>query len=357
LGFTIASTSAPYFKGNLDEFRMLSRSVSADEALARYHRSHWHFPAPQIDFGSPVVIEMGAADLDHWVASDRNVWVKIPFVRPSVESELHLYYGNVNAYPRSNFTATFTKDPDAPADTGLLAEWHLDTEKGNWMYDDSEGAHDGLLWNFTWGASDGGGWAARTNVGFDEGSHLVFNGETSFVELRYDDGLNPGDAYSVDFWIQWDGPKGNVDEQQFLHKGDAYGFAVGNGGLEQGHLLYHFLDATHLTEWTSSGIVFEPGVWTHVALTHDSYNIKLFQDGNLIRTEPFHGQAGIGSSDQLMFGAGGSPSAPQDYFFGKLDEIKMYERTLHPIEVKAHAYRHQYVLPPLDVAIGGETAL
>ncbi len=355
LGYALSSANR-YFKGKIDAFRILTRGVGGEEAKARYHRSRWVFPPPQIDYGAPAIERMDVAQLSYWVESDRSVWVEVPFARPDEITDLRLYYGNINAYPQSSFSATFTKDADAPNDNGLLAEWHLDTRKGNWMFDDAAG-HDGLLWNFTWGDRDGGGWASRADVEFQNGSYLTFNGETSYVEMPYANDLDPIDAFSVEFWVLWSGPKGNVDEQQFFQKGDAYGFAVGNGGLVQGHLLYHFLDPAVPTDWTSSGIVLSPGVWSHVALTWDGYNVKLFENGKLIRTEPFVGVPGLGFGDELLFGAGGTAAAPAAYFFGKLDEVRIYERTLHPLEVKAHAYRHQYVLPEPDLAVGSENAL
>ena len=344
-----------FFKGSIDEVRLLSRSVNQEEAMARYYRSRWYFPTPQIDFDAPQIEEIDVAQLDYWVESDRDVWVEVPFVRPGEETGLHLYYGNVGAYPRSSFPDTFTKDPDAPDDVGLLAEWHLDASVGSWMFDSSMG-HDGLLQNFTWGATDGGGWGDRDDVSFTDGSHLIFNGESSYVDMRYDDHLDPVDAFSVEFWVDWSGPKGNVDEQQFLQKGKAYGFAVGNGGVTQGHLLYHFLDADD-DGWVSSGIILEPGAWHHVALTWDGYTIKLYHNGAMVMDEPFYGMTGLGESDGLILGAGGSADATSAYFFGQLDEIRMYERTLHPEEVNAHAYRRQYVLPAPVLSIGGELPL
>jgi hypothetical protein len=317
----------------------------------------WFHPAPEVSYGLSQDRFVGVAQLPYWVESDRRVWVELPYAQPFETTELFLYYGNVNGYPQSSFDATFTHDPDAPDDAGLMAEWHLDTGHGNWMYDDTLGAHDGVMWNFTWGSSDGGAWGERPDVAFDQGSHLVFNGESSLVEVRYGDDLVPRDAFSVEFWVLWSGAKGSVQQQVVLEKGPLYGFAVGNSGAIQGRLLYRFSSGLDGADWEPVDITLTPNAWTHVALTWDGYAIRLYRNGQLAATQAFSAEAFLAVPDLLLLGAGGSPLVPQAFFFGKLDEVRLYDRALAPLEVRAHALRSQFVVPPPAMAVSGESAL
>ena len=77
-----------------------------------------------------------------------------------------------------------------------------------------------------------------------------------------------------------------------------------------------------------------PARWHHVAAVRSSGSIKLFVDGILAST-----QSGFDAADydlsvdhSLRIGFG-----PNDYFNGKLSEVKLYGRALSDAEIQLHA--------------------
>lgn len=72
--------------------------------------------------------------------------------------------------------------------------------------------------------------------------------------------------------------------------------------------------------------------WSHVAVTFDGKNIKFFHNGNLVDEVSRIGELEV-DNDDLVIGQLSEPHSSEN-FFGKLDEIRIYNRTLNSIEIK-----------------------
>ena len=75
----------------------------------------------------------------------------------------------------------------------------------------------------------------------------------------------------------------------------------------------------------------EPNVWTHLALTYDGAQMRLYVDGELTDTtaapegvEPSAGDLSIGCETEY-----------KDHFKGLIDEVRVYDRALGAGEVAA----------------------
>ena len=78
----------------------------------------------------------------------------------------------------------------------------------------------------------------------------------------------------------------------------------------------------------SSGEALPPKAWSHVAFTSDGAHLRLYVNGDLVDTA----SAGeIGESEGPLY-LGCWPEQ-SDYFEGKIDEVRVYDRALDAGEV------------------------
>jgi hypothetical protein len=83
------------------------------------------------------------------------------------------------------------------------------------------------------------------------------------------------------------------------------------------------------------------GLWTHLAATHDRSVFNLYVNGSLAASKAASGSV-IPSSGPLRIGGN---SLWGEYFTGRIDELRIYERALSPSEIVADMETPTYLLP------------
>jgi hypothetical protein len=71
--------------------------------------------------------------------------------------------------------------------------------------------------------------------------------------------------------------------------------------------------------------------WHHYAVTWDGYQVQFYLDGNSIGSAPLAGVLQT-NTEPLMIGC--DPPGEIEYFNGKLDDIRIYNRTLSEVEIQ-----------------------
>jgi hypothetical protein len=136
-------------------------------------------------------------------STDATFWVKLPALAASGSATLYAYFGNTEASSASDFDEVFTK---TPGPSGLLAEWNFDEGTGDKTADSSGNANtaDLLLFDapYGWLLDDGDGWGTRTDVGFTDGSALLFDGLDDHADCG--SGLIVTTAFTVEAWARSD---------------------------------------------------------------------------------------------------------------------------------------------------------
>jgi hypothetical protein len=79
-----------------------------------------------------------------------------------------------------------------------------------------------------------------------------------------------------------------------------------------------------------------PMTWTHLAVTYDGSNARLYVDGALADTKPITGSFGDDTTP-LILGGNGNEGIISERFPGRIDEIVLYNRALTDAEVRALA--------------------
>lgn len=110
--------------------------------------------------------------------------------------------------------------------------------------------------------------------------------------------------------------------------------AFEGGGAEQLRLYLRNAAGTELI--VTAPPVVKNNVWRHMAATKDGTVYSLYLDGVLIKRTNFTG-IGTVAVNAVMLAArpGISGAAPSQYFFGGLDEVKIYSRAMSDAEVSS----------------------
>ncbi len=194
--------------------------------------------------------------------------------------------------------------------SGLLAYWMFDETEGDIAYD-TAGHHDGVLvGNPVWQPDDG------TVAGA-----LAFDGVDDYVVTK--PVLNPANgSFSVFAWI-----KGGAPGQAIISQTDGKSWlrtdSVG------GCLMTELKDAARggTPLFTEESIT--DGAWHRIGFVWDGSCRHLYVDGLQVAIDIAPLSSLENASGGLYFGAG-STLAPGTFFFGLIDDIRIYSRIVNP---------------------------
>lgn len=203
----------------------------------------------------------------------------------------------------------------------------------------AQSINDGLVgyWQFTNGGindlsgsgNDGANNGASINSDrYDNPSGAYsFDGNTSIV-LSNSSSLNITSNISIASWVKIPAGNGAVILRGY-DTGNSfagYGFAIGIG-CSTGKLSFWSGDQG---SWVCSSSIVSDDSWHHVAITTDGVNASFYIDGNLDTTIPcsnpnsYQGDRLIGNYQTSTAGS---------YFYGAIDELKLYNRNLSGAEI------------------------
>jgi hypothetical protein len=106
-------------------------------------------------------------------------------------------------------------------------------------------------------------------------------------------------------------------------------YPFGSRGRLSGHA------GTASERWASSRRAPRLRRWTHVAMTYDGSAIRTYLDGRLAGTRAQSGALQV-SSHPLHFGGN---AVWREWFAGRLDEVRIYDRALSTAEIQADMRR------------------
>jgi len=216
----------------------------------------------------------------------------------------------------------------AAPERGLVGHWAFDETKGRVVPDQSGQANDAMV-------------RAGTLVKGVSNTGMGFDGRTTVVYAAPSPSLSPTKALTIEAWVK-------LAERQLagfpaiVRKENA--FALRFDGPRLGLVLWHGETLVYLhskrTEWPT-------GEWLHVAATYDGAHMRLFVNGVEDASSP-HDKPIEASPMSVYIGSsiGGGTLA------GVLDEVRLYNRALSPVEIKASVVRgRQSLQAQKDVAI------
>ena len=162
------------------------------------------------------------------------------------------------------------------------------------------------------------------------GKAISFDGVDDYVDCGNSASLDITDAITIEVWIK---PNANVLDglaHEITRKTDAYFLRI-------------ISNKVNAQLWRGGSTVKDGGVsgttslqaekWYLVGFTFDGSYIRIFLNGNLDNT-PYYTPGTIDTSiDPLYIGTAGGSA---EFFSGLIDEVRIYNRALSPVEIKAH---------------------
>jgi hypothetical protein len=210
----------------------------------------------------------------------------------------------------ATYRATFT--PQA-APTGLVGAWAFDEASGAQAIDVSGRANHGAIAGATRGTGRYGG-------------GLSFDGLDDMVTVADAASLDLSTGVTMEAWVN-PTALGSTWRTAVIKEAPgalAYALYANEGtGRASGHVR-----TTSEFDVRSPATV-PANAWTHLATTYDGTSLRLYVNGTLVTTRALTGAIGA-TSNPLRFG--GNAVWPE-YFQGRMDDIRVYNRALSGAEV------------------------
>ena len=200
--------------------------------------------------------------------------------------------------------------------TGSVLNMHLNEPDGSTKFHDSSG-------NLNEGTCIGAT-CPTSGLPGKHGTALFFDGTDDLISVANDQSLNPQNAMAISAWIYAEDWNGN---KRILQKGmwdNQYRLMAEDGAL-------------HFDIYTIGRVTADlpsTGAWHHVVGVFDGNQMQLWVDGEL-KAE----QAAIGmipsTTDPVYLGTKCLGCWVYDYFYGKIDEVMVFNRALNSWEIQA----------------------
>lgn len=289
--------------------------------------------------GSDIVITAGdgLTVLDREVVSidtaaqTLELYVKVPTLSASTDTELNIYYGNASA--------SLTDDPSTWRSeyTGI---WHMEDDldsAGSTILDSSQAGSNGQA---------RGGLTAADAIAGATGQGFQFN-NSEYIAL--DHAFNTAGALptvSASGWINTTFSGGTFDNWSLIDFDRSEFFNVFiNGATGQ---VGFSTNAGSTIHDMSAGQAVNDGNWHHVAAVYDGVDKIIYVDGvEVARVANAHGGVALGDNiTRYGFIGDGSEADRFDgsrnnmFYDGQLDEIRLYEGVLSPDQIAAEYNNH-----------------
>lgn len=163
--------------------------------------------------------------------------------------------------------------PSVYASEDLRLLWLFDEGKGNIAKDYSGNRNDGKITNCEWAAGKNGG-------------GIVFNGQSSLIELEHNDAINFEKALTVEAWFRPEGKSSTYapiarkggGQGAGDPKSTGWGLDLGSNGSKLRGFIYSEPGTPVVIEGTKD---IKTGEWSHVAMAYDGKKIVVYLNGEV----------------------------------------------------------------------------
>jgi hypothetical protein len=202
----------------------------------------------------------------------------------------------------------------------LVGYWRMNEGEGQWANDTSTSNNHGTLGNNT--TVEG---ADPTWIDGIEGNALEFDGNDDYVEIPdfSDDAKN---GFTVAARVN---PEAVAvgDQQKIVESGDAPTFHEVGGTWK--------ITIYNGSTWHSARTSAEANQWTHVTASWNTTHLRIYVDGKLQGANKTVGTLTRRGGEAAAIGNDGGSDNPTDRNFnGTIDEVRIYDRALHPRDVR-----------------------
>jgi hypothetical protein len=198
---------------------------------------------------------------------------------------------------------------------GLVGWWPLEDGGGPLALDASGHGQHGMV-------VEAVAVPARVGMGLD------FDGVDDYVSVPDSDTLDVTGAITIAAWVKPAALESGMYNRTIIAgKPGAYQFGIGGNDFVHDELLFTLPDTWDVF---SLGASVPAGRWTHVAVTFDGAEARFFVNGAQVSASL---RSGAMAPSDLPLRLGDMAQWPDHAFRGSLDDVRLYGRALHPIEI------------------------
>ncbi|MCP5441413.1 MAG: DUF4347 domain-containing protein, partial [Chromatiaceae bacterium] len=339
------------FDGKIDDARIYTRALSADEiaALAADQTSVTGNVLITVDAVNDIPIRTAGTLANLTVAEDSGL------------TSLGLgtvAYGPGGGADESSQTLTYsvTALPDSNIGDVVLADGTTKVTIGAYTLAQIQGmqfktAADGSgVTAFQFNVTDSGGTdnggvnslsqfilitvnsTEDTPVAKPDTVHLVFDGD-DFIQVADHASLQMTNNLTMEAWINHSG--NGTGTQIILNKEGEYEVGI---TADTGEIKWAIADTVPTWAWHNTGHFVTAGEWTHVAVTYDAIagEAKTYINGELVETFSRSGAIGDVYTQYDDLYIGGRQNAVTQRFDGQIDEVRVWNTTRTDIELQTN---------------------
>ena len=219
---------------------------------------------------------------------------------------------------------SFTVQNTTVSTTGLVAAFSFNENMGAVAKDASDSKLQATLTNVTWSP------AGRF------GSALSFNGTTSYAKIPNALALNAKNEMTLEAWVFPTQllPLNGISTRTILLREDSISTAAFGlyGALESANRAAASVRPGGVERLTGAAVpTLELNKWTHLAVTYKAPELKLYVNGVQVGLQ--NGLTGALANLNRPLFIGGWPNL-DEYFAGRIDEVRIYNRALSPSEIQ-----------------------
>ncbi|HLC91347.1 MAG TPA: LamG domain-containing protein, partial [Candidatus Nanoarchaeia archaeon] len=176
---------------------------------------------------------------------------------------------------------------------------------------------------------------------------LRFDGTDDYIEVADDPALRLGTQQTVSTWFKWEG--GNADGwQRLVGKGSndhqIYGLWIYPNSKKVRFQIINDGGTSCIVQETLTSFDM---IWHHMAGTYDGSNVRLYLDGNELKSEPCTINPPVDTTPVRF----GYISGTFKKFQGILDEVKIYNRPLTAVQITALFHEFDAEISAADEAV------
>lgn len=212
----------------------------------------------------------------------------------------------------------------------LLARYKFDEGSGTALIDSGPNALSGVyVGSPSWSSSSG---AAPYLLG--NSNSIILNGTTQYATVARSTILEPVNAITVALWINLS----STVDAWYMGKGLSHdlSYGFGKGVNTAGQVGFYAGRNGSLLGAEFSAAVLSTGNWYHLAGTFDGTYLRVYFNGNLQATTnytlaPLYYGDGPTS---LIIGGFMNNNVPTAEYFGKFDDLRIYDFCMPPFQIK-----------------------
>ncbi|PIN79800.1 hypothetical protein COV16_02325 [Candidatus Woesearchaeota archaeon CG10_big_fil_rev_8_21_14_0_10_34_8] len=168
---------------------------------------------------------------------------------------------------------------------------------------------------------------ATVETGYS-GYGLSFDG-SSYITVSDSETLDPMDTLTIELWVSPDDLAAS-DDQWIVKNGYSYTSGTQTWGIYIWESKLYFVTYTDSGRVTVSSSALTEGEWIHVAGVYDGSNMYLYIDGTLVDSDSQTGT--LATSNEILY-LGCNTASCTAPFYGKMDELKIYNTALDASEI------------------------